>query len=105
MSFTEKSKIVNRGSLCIARDCKCSKLLYHPYLISVACSKTELSILVEIWRSGKGSFSENTKIINRDSLCSVLGSTGAMLHYEPYLFSVACSYTELSILGNILEIR
>ena len=37
-SFTEKAKIVDRGSVCIASDRSCSKLQYDPYLISVACS-------------------------------------------------------------------
>ena len=47
-SLTRKLKIVNRGSLSIARESTCSKLQYDPYLISVACSKTELPILGEI---------------------------------------------------------
>ena len=44
-------------------------------------------------RSDKGSFTEEAKIINWGSLCSAHESTGSMLHYEPYLFSVACSLT------------
>ena len=48
-SFTEKAKIVNRGSECSPWERICSKLQYDPYLISVACSYTKLSISVIIW--------------------------------------------------------
>ena len=48
MSYTEKAKIVNSGSLCSAPESTCSKLQYDPYLISVACSLTELSLLWKI---------------------------------------------------------
>ena len=48
-SFTEKAEIVDRGSLCIASERTCFWLQYDPYLISVACSYTELSISVKIW--------------------------------------------------------
>ena len=51
-SITEKAKIVNRGSQCSPRECTCSKLQYDPYLISVACSNTELSISENIWALG-----------------------------------------------------
>ena len=37
-SFTEKTKIIDRGSVCIASDRKCFKLQYDPYLISAARS-------------------------------------------------------------------
>ena len=37
-SFSEKPKIVDRGSVCIALERICCKLQYDPYLISVACS-------------------------------------------------------------------
>ena len=57
------------------------------------------------WRSGKGSFAEKAKIVDRGSLCSTLESTGSKLQYDPYLISVACSYTELSISGEIWYIR
>ena len=33
----------------ISRESTCSKLQYDPYLISVACSYTELSISVKFW--------------------------------------------------------
>ena len=48
-SFTEKAKIVQRASLCIASERTCSKLQYDPYLISVACCLTELSISEKLW--------------------------------------------------------
>ena len=48
-SFAEKANIVDRSSVCIASERTCSKLQYDPYLISVACSYTELSISGEIW--------------------------------------------------------
>ena len=49
-SFTEKAKTVQRASLCIASERTCSKLQYDPYLISVACSQTELSISDKLWK-------------------------------------------------------
>ena len=42
-------------------------------------------------RSGKGSFDEKAKIVDRGSLSSALERTGSKLQYKPYLFSVACS--------------
>ena len=56
-------------------------------------------------RSGKGSVTEKTKIVNRVYLCSARGSTRSKLQYGPYLISVLCSLTELSILGKIWKIR
>ena len=41
--------------------------------------------------SGKGSFNDKAKIVERGSLCSAPESTGSTLHYEPDIFSVACS--------------
>ena len=38
VSFAEKAKIVDRGSVCIASETTCSKVQYDPYLISVPCS-------------------------------------------------------------------
>ena len=52
--FTEKAKIVNWGSQCSPPESTCSKLQYDPYLISVACSYTELSISVRFGRWSKG---------------------------------------------------
>ena len=37
-SFTEKAKIVDRGSVCLANERTCPHREYDPYLISVACS-------------------------------------------------------------------
>ena len=62
-------------------------------------SQTELSILGKIWRSGKGSFTEKAKIVDRGSISSVPENTGSKPQYEPFLFSVACSQTELPISG------
>ena len=59
----------------------------------------------KLGRSGKGSFTEKAKIVDRSFLCSAPESTGSKLQYDPYLISVACSYTELSISGKIWEIR
>ena len=49
------------------------------------------SISVKFGGSGKGSFTEKAKIVDRDSLCNAPDSTGSKFEYEPYLFSVACS--------------
>ena len=38
----------------VPRESTCSKLQYDPYLISVACSYTELSISARFWTLGKG---------------------------------------------------
>ena len=63
-SSTEKSKIVDSGSICSAPDGKGSKLQYEPHLFSVRCSQTELSISGETFgRSGKGSFAERLKSV------------------------------------------
>ena len=42
-------------------------------------------------RSGKGSFTEKAKIVDRGSQCSALEITGCKLESEPCLFSVECS--------------
>ena len=94
MSSNEKAKIVDRGSLCNKPESTGSKVQYEPYLFSVACSQTELSISGKTWRSGKGSFTEKAKIVDSGSLCSVPENTGSKLQYEPYLFS-----------GKVWEIR
>ena len=49
MSFAEKAKIVDRGSLCSALESTGSKLQYEPYLFSIACSQARLSISEKIW--------------------------------------------------------
>ena len=40
-------------------------------------------------KSGKGSFTEKAKIVDRGSICSAPDSTLSKLQYEPFLFSVA----------------
>ena len=59
----------------------------------------------EIGRLGKGSFTENAKIVDRGALCSEPESTGCKLQYDPDHFSVPCSKTKLSISGKIWENR
>ena len=83
--------VCDRGSLCNAPVSTGSKVQYEPYLFSVACSLTELSISRKIWRSGKGSFTEKAKIVDSGSLCIAPENTGSKLQCEPYLFSVAAS--------------
>ena len=41
--------------------------------------------------SGKGTFNDKAKIVERGSICNATESTGSKVQYEPYLFSVACS--------------
>ena len=91
MLFTEKPKIVDRGSVCIASERTCSKLQYEPHLFSVAHSETELSIWGKIGEIRKSSFTEKAKIVDRSSLCRTHESTGSKLQYEQCLFSVGCS--------------
>ena len=100
-SLTEKAKIVNNSSLCIARESTFSKLQCDPYLISVSCSQTELSITGKFWQIRQRSFTEQAIIVNRGSLCSARESTCSELQYDPYLISFACSQTDLSILVKI----
>ena len=49
MSFTDKAKVVDRGYQSCALESTGCKLQYEPYLFSVVCSKTNLSISGEIW--------------------------------------------------------
>ena len=51
------------------------------------------------------SFTEKKTIVDSGSICSTPDSTGSKLQYEPHLFSVARSKTELSISVKIWEIR
>ena len=88
---TRKPKIVDRGSLCSEPESTGSKVQHEPYLFSVACSLTELSISGKIWRSGKVTFTEKATITDRGSLWSALESAGSKLQSEPYLFSVGSS--------------
>ena len=50
------------------------------------------------------SFTEKAKIVHRDYQSFALENTGCKLQYEPYLFSVVCSKTNLSISVKIREI-
>ena len=43
------------------------------------------------WRSGKGSFHEKAKIVDRGSICSAPENAGSKPQCERFLFSVACS--------------
>ena len=52
-----------------------------------------------------GSYTEKAKIAARGSLYSAHERTGSNLQYEPFLFSAACSKTELSISGKNWEIK
>ena len=51
------------------------------------------------------SFTEKAKIVDRGYKSCALENTGCKLQYEPYLFSVVCSKTNLFISGKNLEIR
>ena len=90
-----------RGSICSAPDSTGSKLQFEPHLFSVAGAQTEFSISGKLGRSGKGSFIQKAKIVDRGSVCNASERTCSKLKYDPYLISVACSYTDLSISGEI----
>ena len=47
---SSKAKKFKRGSKCSPRELTCSKLQYDPYLISVACSYTDLYSSVRFGR-------------------------------------------------------
>ena len=53
----------------------------------------------------KGRSKKKAKIVDRSSLSSSPESACSQLQYEPFLFSVACSKTELSTSGGNWEIR
>ena len=42
-------------------------------------------------RSGKGSFAEKAKIVDRGSVCIASERTCSKLQYDPYFISVVCS--------------
>ena len=44
----------------------------------------------KLLRSGKGSFTEKAKVVDRSSLCSAAVSTGSKLQYEQCFFSLGC---------------
>ena len=46
-----------------------------------------------------------TKLKSLTDLCSEPESTGSKFPCDPYLISILCSLPELSILGEILDIR
>ena len=75
----------------MSSESTCFYLQYDPFLISVACSWTELSISEKFWRSGRVSFTEKAKIVDGRYVCSTPESTGSKIQYEPQLFSVAHS--------------
>ena len=90
-SFSEKAKIIDRGSICSAPESTGSKLQYEPYSSPKRVPRPSYPFREIFGRSGKGSFAEKAKIVDRGSLCSALESTGSKLQYEPYLFSVVSS--------------
>ena len=103
--LTIKAKILYRNSLCI--EVKERILTFDMILILSPQRVPGLSYLFpgKFGRSVKGSFIEKAKIVDRGSLSSAPESTGSKLQYEPHLFSVSCSQTELSISGKIWENR
>ena len=63
-SFTEKARIVDRGSLSSAPESTGSNLQYEPFLFPVACSQTELPFQEKFRRSGKMLFTKKAKILD-----------------------------------------
>ena len=59
----------------MSRESTCYELQCDPYLISVACFYTELSISGKIWAKRKGLSSEKAENFNRGSLCMPSEST------------------------------
>ena len=53
-AFTEKAKVVDSSSLCSSPESTGSNLQYDSYLVSVACSQTELSISENLGYQIKG---------------------------------------------------
>ena len=91
MSFTEKAKIVDSGSICSAPERTGSDLQNELFSAPYRVPRPSYPFRESFGRSGKGSFADKAKIVDRGSLCSALESAGSKLLYEPYLFSVACS--------------
>ena len=97
MSFTEKAKIFNRGSLFSALESTFSKLqCYLSHLRSIFLDRIIHSDRLILFgkffgRLVKGPFIEKAKIDNRGCLCRAPESTGCKLQYVPYLISVVCS--------------
>ena len=89
--FSEKAKIVNRGSLCSARESTCSKLQYDAYHLCSMFLDLVIHSRGHSGRLGEGSFSDKFKIVSRGSICSEPESTGSKLTNDPNLISVPCS--------------
>ena len=100
VSSNAKAKIVDGGALCNAPESTGSKVQYELYLFQEACSQTALSISGKVWRSVKGRSPKKLKLLIVVPLCSAPENTGSKLQHEPYLFSVECSQTKLSISGK-----
>ena len=62
-------------------------LISSPYLVP----RPSYPFRGKFGRSGKGSFTEKAKTVNRGSVCIVSERTCSKLQYVPYLISVACS--------------
>ena len=62
-TFTEKAKIVNRGSQCSPRESTCSKLQYDPYLISYRVLIPSYPFQKDLGHKVKGSFPKKLKIL------------------------------------------
>ena len=79
-------------------------LSYNMILISSPKRVPRLSCAFwdKFGRTGKGSLTDKAKIVIRASLISAPESTGSKLKYEPHLFSIARSLTELFVLGKNL---
>ena len=92
MSFTEKAKIVDRGSIFPA-NLKVQVVRFNMILISSPwrVPRQCCPFRGKFGRTGKGSSNEKSKIVDRTSVCNGPESTGSKVQYEPYLFSVACS--------------
>ena len=64
MSFTEKAKIVVRGSIRSAAERSGSELQYEPFLCSIVVPRASYPFRENLGRSGKGSFAEKAKMVN-----------------------------------------
>ena len=84
-SFYDKEKIVDRGTLWF--EAKTKVLRFNMILILFPLRVSWPSYLFpgKFGRSGKGSFSEKAKIVDRGSQWRALESTYFKLEYDPYL--------------------
>ena len=69
---------------------KLKSLIEVPYLTRLKGQDLGFNV-GKFGRSGKGSFTEKSKIVDEGSQCSALESAGCKLESEPCLFSVECS--------------